>query len=146
MKEVNKHYLDWKEVTTLVNNLCDKIIFYQIDNDFTFKDIFGLQRGGLIPAVMISHQLKIPMTKGTISTNTLIIDDICDSGETLSNFYKKYEEEFAYSFNLKTACLHYKPHTSFFKPTLYSEEFKNNNWIIYPWERIDSKTIQDYKI
>ena len=58
MKEVNKHYLDWKEVTTLVNNLCDKIIFYQVDNDFIFKDIFGLQRGGLIPAVMISHQLK----------------------------------------------------------------------------------------
>ena len=25
MKEVNKHYLDWKEVTTLVNNLCDII-------------------------------------------------------------------------------------------------------------------------
>ena len=40
MKEVNKHYLDWKEVTTLVNNLCDKIIFYQIDNDFILFIIF----------------------------------------------------------------------------------------------------------
>ena len=125
MNEVNKHYLDWKEVTTLVNNLCDKIIFYQVDNDFTFKDIFGLQRGGLIPAVMISHQLRIPMTKGTISTNTLIIDDICDSGETI----QKIKENFP---KCQTATLYYKE-TAIVKPDIYGE-IVEEEWIVFPWE------------
>ena len=26
------------------------------------------------------------------------------------------------------------------------EQFNNDDWIVYPWERVDSKTIQDYNI
>ena len=43
------------------------------------------------------------------------------------------------------AVLHYKPHTSIFKPTLWAEEM-GDEWIVYPWEKSDSKAIQDYKI
>ena len=46
-------------------------------------------QGGLIPAVMLSHRLKIPLVKGDIGPDTLIVDDICDSGETLDKFVKK---------------------------------------------------------
>ena len=95
---------------------------------------------------MVSHKLGIPMTKGTITPDTLIIDDICDSGVTFADYFEKYQEEYAFAFNLKTACLHYKPHTSVFKPTLYANQWSSNNWIIYPWERNDSNSIQDYKL
>ena len=139
---MNKHYISWEEIEVLVNNLSLKIK----NSKTKYKNIFGLQRGGLIPAVMISHQLGIPMAKGDIGPNTLIIDDICDSGETLDKLVKDYQTLYAFPFNLKTACLHYKPHTSSFKPTLWANQWSSNDWIIYPWEREDSKTIQDYKV
>jgi uncharacterized protein len=139
---MNKHYISWEEIDVLVNNLSLKIK----NSKTKYKNIFGLQRGGLIPAVMISHQLGIPMAKGDIGPNTLIIDDICDSGETLDKLVKDYQTLYAFPFNLKTACLHYKPHTSSFKPTLWANQWSSNDWIIYPWEREDSKTIQDYKV
>ena len=138
----NKSFLSWDDVEVLVKKLCDKITRSNLD----IKDIWGLPRGGLIPAVMVSHKLGIPMTKGTITPDTLIIDDICDSGVTLANFYKTYQDEFAFPFDLKTAVLHYKPQTSVFEPTLFANQWSSNNWIIYPWERKDSKSIQDYKI
>jgi hypothetical protein len=42
--------------------------------------------------------------------------------------------------------LHHKPHTSCFTPTIYANLHKGDEWIIYPWERDDSKPIQDYKL
>ena len=139
---MNKHYISWEEIDVLVNNLSLKI-----NNSKTkYKNIFGLQRGGLIPAVMISHQLGIPMAKGDIGPTTLIIDDICDSGETLDKLVKDYQTLYAFPFNLDTAVLHYKPHTSCFEPTFHSELYLSDYWLVYPWEKEDSKTIQDYKI
>jgi hypoxanthine phosphoribosyltransferase len=136
-----KHYVSWNEIDELVNSLTQQIA----QSGIQFENIFGLQRGGLIPAVMVSHKLGIPMTKGTISPNTLIIDDICDSGVTFANFFETHQKEYAFPFNLNFACLHYKPQTSVFKPTFYSSIWNSNDWIVYPWEREDSNTIQDYK-
>ena len=139
---INKHILNWEDIDNLIEKLCKKILNSKLE----IKDIWGLPRGGSIPAVMVSHKLNIPITKGTISPTTLIIDDICDSGITLADFYETYQDEFSFPFYLKTAVLHYKSHTSVFEPTLYANQWSSNDWIIYPWEREDSKSIQDYKI
>lgn len=141
-KADNKSHLSWDDIEVLVEKLCDKITSSKLE----VKDLWGLPRGGLIPTVMVSHRLNIPITKGTISPTTLIIDDICDSGLTFEKYFNTYQTYCHYPFNLKTACLHYKPHTSSFKPTLWANQWSSNDWIIYPWEREDSKTIQDYKV
>jgi hypoxanthine phosphoribosyltransferase len=138
---IEKRYVSWNEIDELVNSLTQQIA----QSGIQFENIFGLQRGGLIPAVMVSHKLGIPMTKGTISPNTLIIDDICDSGVTFANFFETHQKEYAFPFNLNFACLHYKPQTSVFEPTFYSSIWNSNDWLSYPWEREDSNTIQDYK-
>ena len=139
---MSKYYVDWDEIKVLVDFLCYKIK----EQNIHIENIYGIQRGGLIPAVMISHWLDIRMGKGDIGPNTLIVDDICDSGETLDKLVEKYQTLYSYPFNLKTAVLHYKPHTSCFEPTLYAEKWNKNVWLIYPWEKEDSKTIQDYKV
>jgi len=126
-----KIYLGWKDVDDLVNKLCQQI------KDNSFQYIHGLQRGGLIPAVMMSHKLNIPYTSRPhlYGNKCLIVDDICDSGETLQKWKGYY-----------TAVLHYKSHTSCFHPDIYSERTTSDNWIVYPWEAENSKTIQDYKL
>ena len=99
---MEKYYIDWGELEVVTDRLCHLIK----KSDYKFHNIFGLQRGGLIPAVMVSHNLGIPMAKGDIGPDTLIIDDICDSGETLDKFVKKYQTLYSFPFNLKTAGLH----------------------------------------
>jgi hypoxanthine phosphoribosyltransferase len=75
-----------------------------------------------------------------------IVDDICDSGETFKKIFQTYQTEYSFPFNLKFACLHFKPHTSHFNPEFSANKFFSDAWISYPWEREDSKTIQDYKL
>ena len=126
LKIGNKVYLSWDDINILVEDLCQTIAASGAE----IKSITGIQRGGLIPAVMISHKLHIPFVS-RINKDTLVVDDICDTGETLKNTIGMY-----------TATLHYKP-TAIFTPDFYSKEV-GTEWIVYPWERSDSETIQDY--
>ncbi len=124
----NKLKLSWDDISNLVDNLCQKIPLELplIDS------VHGIARGGLIPAVMISHKLDLPYVN-VVGKNTLVIDDIADSGVTLEKAPGVY-----------TAVLHYKPHTSCFKPNLWAELHEGDEWLIYPWEMYDAKPMQDY--
>ena len=126
LKIGNKVYLSWDDINILVEDLCQTIAASGAE----IKSITGIQRGGLIPAVMISHKLHIPYVS-RVNKDTLVVDDICDTGETLKR-----------SIAMFTATLHYKP-TAIFTPDFYSKEV-GTEWIVYPWERSDSETIQDY--
>jgi len=129
----SKIFVSWDEVEELINLLCTQIIRSSIQIDH----IFGMPRGGLIPAVMLSHKLNIPMTQNPNQSNILVVDDICDSGETFKEFWIKHPDSIF-------ACLHFKPHTSDFNPSFSANKFFADDWITYPWERQDAKPIQDY--
>ena len=124
----NKIPLDWEEIDRLVDILCKKIIT-EIP---TIDSVMGLPRGGLIPAVMVSHRLGLPLVT-LPEPHTLVIDDIADSGVTLTNTPGIY-----------TAVLHYKTHTSVFKPNLFAVEYKGDDFLVYPWEHEDAEPIADY--
>lgn len=126
LKIGNKVYLSWDDINILVEDLCNTIA----SSGAQIKSVTGIERGGLIPAVMVSHKLNIPyVTK--INKDTLVVDDICDTGETLKGLVAGY-----------TATLHYKP-TAVFTPDFYAKEV-GSDWLVYPWERKDSEAIQDY--
>jgi len=129
LKLKDKLYLSWNDIERDVETLVKRILLSNIP----VNTVHGLKRGGYIPAVMISHQLKMPYSE-VVLKDTLVIDDICDSGETLDKAPGLYH-----------AVLHYKPHTSIFTPNLFAREI-GDEWLVYPWERSDSKTIQDYKL
>lgn len=126
LKIGNKMYLSWDDINVLVEDLCNTIA----TSGAEIKSIAGIKRGGLIPAVMISHKLNIPYVD-RINKDTLVVDDICDTGETLKKSIAMY-----------TATLHYKP-TAGFTPDFYAKEV-GSDWIVYPWERKDSDAVQDY--
>ena len=123
---ISKIYLEWDTIHDLVDVMAEKII----TNYPNIDSITGLARGGLIPAVLLSHKLDIPWTLA-VHKNTLVVDDINDTGHTLSKSPGVY-----------TAVLHHKP-TSVFSPSVYAEEV-GEEWIVYPWERDDSEAKQDY--
>ncbi len=91
----------------------------------SFDGIYGEPRGGLILAVCLSHSLGIPLIldKSKITENTLIVDDIVDSGKTLREYFKK---------NFIVA-LYYNPERSSFEPNLWLHR-KEGKWIVFAWE------------
>jgi uncharacterized protein len=136
----SKVKVSWVEVGILVDTLALKIL----KSNHNFKSIYGIPRGGLIPAVMLSHRTGIPLSMGSIYEDTLIVDDICDSGVTFVEMYGKYQTELAFPLNLKFASLHYRKHACSFTPTFHGYIIPNDDWIIYPWENPNSDTLQDY--
>ena len=134
---MDRRYLNWNDIDRAVNRIVASIN----SSEIKINAVGGLPRGGLIPAVMLSHRLGIPfVSQAQIQTtigNILIVDDICDSGKTLKKF--KFEE------NVYTATLHWKQSAEY-QPHYFWEIAYENEWIVYPWENKDSKTIQDYKL
>ena len=128
LKVDNKIILSWNDISELVDKLCEKITL-EIPN---IDSVHGLKRGGMTPAVMVSHKLGLPYSD-VILPNTLVIDDICDSGVTLKN-----------GVGVNTAVLIHKPHTSCFTPNVWSYTHEGDEWVLFPWENKNSDSIQDY--
>ncbi len=103
---MKKRIIDNVEFKNLVTNICR-----QISKDNWRPDyIVGISRGGLLPAVMISHYFDIPMKPLQVSLrdggdcvsdlgmaedafdgkNILIVDDINDQGTTLNWIMKDW--------------------------------------------------------
>ena len=127
---MTKKYYSWEDIDEHMEMLSLDIM----KSGVNLNKIHGIKRGGLIPAVMLSHILNTPISD-IIDSYTLVVDDICDTGETL-NFYKELK--------CPIATIHYK-HSAIVEPTLWRELVDDKTWIVYPWERTDSNTIADYK-
>jgi hypoxanthine phosphoribosyltransferase len=110
---------------------CDHIVkWIKSHSKLKFKNVYGIPRGGLPLAVKMSNSLEIPliMDKGKISKETLIVDDISDTGETL----KKLISTFNLTDNVIVTLFLYKQTKVY--PHLWLRE-KKRNWIRFPWEK-----------
>ena len=101
--------------------------------DVPIAGVYGLPRGGLIFAVMLSHRLSVPLLMHPYG-NCLIVDDICDSGRSLVH-YKPNDTMFLDTFFISTM---FYTGRSEIKPDFYAKElgrdFAKNSWVVFPWE------------
>lgn len=105
---------------------------------------FGFTAERLIHACITSYQMgtakrntgfktgQMPSKKDVEGKRILIIDEMCDTGETLKFISDWLGKNGAKS--VKTGVLHLKPSasTTDFKPDWYVN--KTDKWIVYPWE------------
>ena len=97
-----------------------------------YKNILAIPRGGMMIGIYLSHYLDIPMIvnkKDINSKDTLIVDDLVDTGSTL----KEYSEK-----KFDIAVIYYKPR-SIVVPTYFVEQVPNNFWIVFNWEKADEE-------
>jgi hypoxanthine phosphoribosyltransferase len=90
------------------------------------KYIYGIPRGGLVIAIRLSHMLKLQVVLDRVviaPENTLVVDDIADTGKTLKDFGK-----------FLIATLYYKKGSDI-APNIWIYE-KKDHWIVFPWEVI----------
>lgn len=111
-------------------------------------------RGGLIPGVIISHELKIPLRTIEWSTrdgghktyygdieedledgkNIVLIDDINDSGKTFVELLEDWRYNESVPGKVITATLFQRYNTQ--RPSdIYIELIENDKWLCFPWEK-----------
>ena len=136
--EKNKLYLSWKWVDDQINKIGDKL--EGLDLEF----VSGIPRGGLIPAVMMSHAYGIKyisyssakMLPLDLRKKTIVIDDISDTGLTMAEADKL-------KFITSSLCTRVGTKTL---PRLTGELISGEQWLVFPWETLDSIPIQDYLV
>lgn len=119
--------------------------------------IVGVKRGGLIPAVKLSHMLDKPLIMMSCQLrdsqdnevrlyeveeiqkdkNILIVDDMCDSGVTLSKIILKFIYNGFDIDHIKTCSLFYNISQNFVVDYFSNkiDRSQDTKWIIFPWEK-----------
>lgn len=134
---MNKIYYSWKDIREVIESLSLKI--KSGEEDILY--VTGVPRGGLIPAVMISHNLELKYISYENAINlpeasrskVLLVDDICDSGETFKGIL---------SYNFIT-CTLFTRYTSVCTPNYSGKEINTDAWLVFPWEKAGSRTERD---
>ncbi len=102
---------------------CVYSIYKQCKNK-KFEGVYGIPRGGICLAVALSHSLELTLLNEP-KNNSLIVDDIYDTGHTLEQIkHIKGSETYVW--------------VSKKKPTWWNcyKYIKDNDWIVFPWENI----------
>jgi hypothetical protein len=136
--EKNKLYLSWKWVDDQINKIGDKL------EGLNLEFVSGIPRGGLIPAVMMSHAYGIKyisyssakMLPLELRNKTIVIDDISDTGLTMAEADKLGFITSSLSTRIGTKTL----------PRLTGEIISDDRWLVFPWETLDSIPVQDYLV
>ena len=117
--------LSWADVDNAVRSFVS--LYRETPLSMKAEGVYGEARGGLIPAVMLSHYLQIPLLKERPASGVYLwVDDIVDSGETVE---RAVASETAIS--MKWAiCL--KPRSRVY--INYGIFIENDKWVIFPWE------------
>ena len=87
-----------------------------------FDGIYGIPAGGLVLAVYLHYRLKLPLLLAP-TENTLVVDDIVDTGFTMSHYISKG------NFTLALFC----KEGGRWRPNIWLRE-KQEKWVRFPWE------------
>lgn len=121
-------FVTWEDVEDFINYLRNNI-----EDPESISGVYGLPRGGLVFAVMLSHALNIPLLMAP-ANNCIIVDDICDSGESLLHYVNDSSGDRRNQYI--TATMYMKAN-QLVCPDFYYK-VKTDSWIVFPWEGIYS--------
>ncbi|HWI85895.1 MAG TPA: phosphoribosyltransferase domain-containing protein, partial [Sphingomonas sp.] len=137
-----------------------RLVAQMVENDDWQPDfVIGIGRGGLIPAVYISHQLNLPMLSidhssrvpgfadellGKLAANSatgtrlLFVDDINDSGGTIDYIRRLLAEHGCDDDNVRFGVVinnsRSKVRVDYGAQTIDRSEDKR--WFVFPWEAV----------
>jgi len=150
-EELPATLITWEEVYSL----CRKLVQQLHRANFRIDIIIAIARGGFVPGRLLSDMLgihdltsfkiehyqgvykqheafvKYPLNADINGRNVLLLDDVCDSGDTFSVGVEHIRQCGTVN-EIRTAALHLKT-VSKFIPDFYAETVSEWRWHIYPW-------------
>lgn len=145
-----KLYYTWEYIHRLTLNLADEILSRSYDIDY----IAAVSRGGLIPGVLMSHYMDLPIVPIQWSTRDfgeqvhygdvvediqagktiLLVDDINDSGKTFIDILKDWEYTTECKGKVITASVFQRTSTTL-PSDHHSKLITSQDWLVFPWEK-----------
>ena len=122
-------YFTWSEFDKSVDYIANQC------KNLNLSGIYGVPRGGLCLAVALSHKLNLQLFEKPFK-NSLIVDDVYETGITLSNFKNIEGVNFFVLVSKK-------------KPIWWNTVNLSlkEEWIVFPWENKENelKDEKEYK-
>ncbi len=114
-----------KKLSWIEFDECTYSIYKKCKNK-NFEGVYGFPRGGLCLAVALSHSLGLPLLDEP-KNNSLIVDDIYDTGHTL--------EKIKHIKGSETHVWVSKKQPTWWNSCKY---IRGNDWIVFPWESMNT--------
>ena len=132
-----EQYVNWDEIDSLIEMLSNRIS----KSSRNFSSITTLSRGGLVPSRLLADHLgieKIIVDPTTISSDSLVVDDIYDTGETFEKIISKIDDP-AKLFYVTIFARCGKSHPS---QLIYGEKTNDDGYVVFPWDKLEFERLQ----
>ena len=129
---VKSQYVSWNEIEKTVQIISNKIL----KSSKNFSSITTISRGGLIPSRLLADSLdieKIFVDQNIISSDSLFVDDIFDSGKTFSDVMSKATD----SSKLTFVTLFARRGVSYPEQLIYGEQTLDDSYLVFPWDKLE---------
>ena len=124
--------VSWNEIESMVMVLSKKITKLSR----TFSSITTLSRGGLVPSRLLADHLGIEtifVDKRKITSDSLFVDDIFDSGKTFDKILSKVDAPKKLVF----VTLFARRGKKYPKNLVYAKKTNNDAYVIFPWDKLE---------
>ena len=125
-------HVDWNDIESLVGRLSKNILKLSRH----FSSITTVSRGGLIPSRLLADALgikKILVDQKMISSNSLFVDDIYDSGKTFYDALPNVDNSSKFVF----ATLFARRGMKYPEQLVYAETTFDDSYVVFPWDKLE---------
>ena len=125
-------YVSWNEIENTIQIVSNKIL----KSSKNFSTITTISRGGLIPSRLLADSLgieKIFVDQDVVSSDSLFVDDIFDSGKTFSDVLSKTTD----SSKLTFVTLFARRGVSYPEQLIYGEQTLDDSYLVFPWDKLE---------
>ena len=132
-----EQYVSWSEIDSLIRVLSDLVLKLPR----TFSSISTMSRGGLIPSRLLADHLGIQtifVDQKIISSNSLVVDDIFDSGVTFKNILSKIDDPSQLFF----VTLFARRGKKYPPQLVYAAKTNDDAYVVFPWDVLEFKNSQ----
>ena len=126
--------VSWTNIESLVEKLSENILKLSRN----FSSITTLSRGGLVPSRLLADSLglkKIFVDQSIVSSDSLFVDDIFDTGKTFDNVFSCVDDQSKFIF----ATLFARRGTQYPEQLIYGEKTFDNSYVVFPWDTLEFK-------
>ena len=129
---VPSQVVSWNEIESLVEKLSKNIL----NLSKNFSSITTLSRGGLVPSRLLADSLGIEVIlvdQNFISSDSLFVDDIFDTGNTFENIILNVDNPSKFVF----ATLFARCGMKYPKQLVYAEKTFDDSYVVFPWDKLE---------
>ena len=128
--------VSWADIGNLIQILSNNIL--RLSRSFT--SITTLSRGGLVPSRLLADTLgiqKIFVDQTSVSSDSLFVDDIFDTGKTFDNIFSCVDDPSKFIF----ATLFARRGMKYPEQLIYAEKTFDDSYVVFPWDKLEFKNL-----